>query len=118
MLFFAAPCILNSVMAGEQTAIIQTGGKQYVVHAGAKLIVEKLDGKAGDEIIFDKVLLKGDDAKVEIGTPYLSGVRVTGTIAEQGRDEKKVIFRYHSKTRYRKLKGHRQPHTKVVITNI
>lgn len=108
----------DSVMASEQTAIIQTGGKQYVVHTGTKLTVEKLDGNAGDEIVFDKVLLKGDDAKVEIGTPYLTSGRVTGKIVEQGRDEKKVIFRYHSKTRYRKLKGHRQPHTKVIVTSL
>ncbi len=105
-------------MAMEQIAVIHTGGKQYIVHTGTKLTVEKLDGDTGNEVVFDKVLLLGDDAKVEIGTPYLSGARVTGKIEAQGRDEKKIIFRYHSKTRYRKLKGHRQPHTKVVITNV
>ncbi len=105
-------------MAGEKIAVIHTGGKQYVVRAGAKLTLEKLDGAAGSEVVFDKVLLKGDDAKVEVGTPYLKDARVTGKIVEQGRDEKKIIFRYHSKTRYRKLKGHRQPHTKVTITSV
>ncbi len=103
-------------MASTKIAIIHTGGKQYKVSAGVTLTVEKLEGNAGDTVVFDKVLLEGEGANVKIGTPYLEGAKVTGTIAEQGRDEKKIVFRYHSKTRYRKLNGHRQPHTKVVIS--
>ncbi len=103
-------------MASTKIAVIHTGGKQYKVSAGTVLNVEKLEGNAGDKLVFDKVLLEGEGSDVKIGTPYLEGVKITGTIVEQGRDEKKIIFRYHSKTRYRKLKGHRQPHTKVVIS--
>ncbi|MDP3956460.1 MAG: 50S ribosomal protein L21, partial [bacterium] len=55
---------------------------------------------------------------VEIGTPYLHGAKVHGKIISQGRDDKKIVFRYHSKTRYRKKKGHRQAFTEVEITGI
>ncbi len=98
-------------------AIIETGGKQYKVSAGQKLRVEKLAGEAGGKLSFDKVLLRSVGGQVEVGTPYLqSGVEAD--LVNQGRDEKKIVFRYHSKTRYRKLKGHRQPHTEVRITAV
>ncbi len=105
-------------MTRNTISVIQTGGKQYKVRAGATLTVEKLEGQAGDKVVFDKVLLEGEGANVKIGTPYIEGAKVTGTITEQGRDKKKIIFRYHSKTRYRKLKGHRQPHTKVRVESL
>jgi large subunit ribosomal protein L21 len=98
-------------------AIIETGGKQYKVSAGQKLRVEKLEGEKGGQLSFDKVLLKSEGGKVEIGTPYLKGA-VEAELVNQGRDEKKIVFRYHSKTRYRKLKGHRQPHTEVIVKKI
>ena len=98
-------------------AIIETGGKQYKVSRGTKVSVEKLAGEAGSEIIFDKVLLIGGDA-VAIGAPYIKGATVVGKIVRQFRDDKKIVFRYHSKTRYRKKKGHRQHQTEVEITKI
>ncbi len=98
-------------------AIIETGGKQYRVAVGQKLKVEKLEGKTGNQLFFEKVLLKSAGGEVEIGTPYLKG-SVEAEILKQGRDKKKVVFRYHSKTRYRKLKGHRQPYTEVVVKKI
>ena len=99
-------------------AIIETGGKQYKVESGSKIQVEKLPGEEGGSIVFDKVLLKGEGEKVEIGTPYLEGASVEGKIVEQGRGAKKMVFRYKSKTRYRKKKGHRQPFTEVEIGKI
>lgn len=99
-------------------AIIETGGKQYKVSAGQKLKVEKLDAVTGSTIIFDKILLKTDGEKAEIGTPYVSGGSVEAKVLNQGRADKKIVFRYHSKTRYRKFKTHRQPFTEVEITKI
>ena len=99
-------------------AIIETGGKQYRVSPKRKLNIEKIPGEPGSEVIFDKVLLAGEREKVEIGTPYLAGAKVTGKIVSQGRDDKKIVFRYHSKTRYRKKKGHRQAFTEVEIVDI
>lgn len=93
--------------------IIETGGKQYKVVQEQKLKVEKLEAEAGDSVIFDKVLLIADGENVKIGTPYVEGAKVEAKILKQGRDKKKIVFKYHSKTRYRKKKGHRQSFTEV-----
>lgn len=98
-------------------AVIETGGKQYKVTEGQKIEVEKLAAQPGEVIDF-RVLLKANDSAVDIGTPYVSGVSCAGKIVEQSRTDKKIVFRYHSKTRYRKKNTHRQDFTKVEITNI
>ncbi len=99
-------------------AVIETGGKQYRVAAGEKLKIEKLPVENGEAVVFDKVLLHVDGDVVKIGTPYISGMQVEGKLAEQGRHEKKLVFRYHSKTRYRKKKGHRQHYSEVEILKV
>lgn len=96
-------------------AIIQTGGKQYKVSAGQKLKVEKLPA-TGNTISFD-ALLRSIGGNVEIGAPTLT----TGIEAKFVRDvrgEKRIIFKYHSKTRQRRKKGHRQDYTEVEIVRI
>lgn len=99
-------------------AVIRTGGKQYRISPGKKLKIEKLDAKEGGAVHFDKVLLIADGDKVEIGTPLVKGAKVDAKVLQQGRDEKKIVFKYHRKTRYRKKKGHRQHFTEVEITKI
>lgn len=105
-------------------AIIETGGKQYKVAKGEKIRVEKLNGadglpaQAGSPVSFEQVLLKVDGESIEIGKPVVSGASVAGVIKKQGRDEKKIVFKYHSKTRYKKMKGHRQHYSEVEITEI
>lgn len=98
-------------------AVIKTGGKQYKVAEGDILSVEKLEPKAG-EIVFNDVLLIADGADVKIGTPLIPGARVDAKVIEEGKGKKKIVFRYKSKTRYKKKKGHRQIFTKVKITKI
>ncbi len=100
-------------------AIIETGGKQYRVSPGQKLKIEKIEAQAGDSFSFRNVLLTGEEGSgsVQIGTPY-TGATVEAKVLSQGRHEKKIIFRYHSKTRYRKKKGHRQPFTELEIVSI
>lgn len=95
-------------------AIIATGGKQYKVSSGERLKVEKLaaDGAA---VVFDKVLLRAAGGEVAIGAPYLPGATVRAVLIGNGRGEKKIVFKYHSKTRQRKKKGHRQDYTEVEI---
>ncbi|MBU5670124.1 50S ribosomal protein L21 [Peptoniphilus sp. MSJ-1] len=98
-------------------AIIETGGKQYVVNAGDKLRVEKLDVKEGDTVTFDKVLfLSGDEPKV--GSPYVEGAKVEAKVLEQGKGRKVVVYKYKSKKNERTKKGHRQPYTLVEISGI
>ena len=94
--------------------VIETGGKQYIIAPGTKIKVEKLDALVEGNVSFDHVLLRVNAESVEIGMPYLANP-VQGKILLQGREKKKLIFRYHSKTRYRKKKGHRQPFTEVEI---
>jgi large subunit ribosomal protein L21 len=97
-------------------AVIETGGKQYKVAPGQKLKIEKVEAKEGDGVIFDKVLLIADGENVKIGAPYVAGAKVEAKVLKQGRRDKVIVFKYHSKTRYRKKKGHRQPFTEVEIT--
>ena len=99
-------------------AIIETGGKQYKVNPGQKLKVEKLDVQDGNNLVFDKILLIVDGDNVKIGVPYVEGGRVEAKILRQGRAKKVIVFKYHSKTRYRKKKGHRQSFTEIEIANI
>jgi large subunit ribosomal protein L21 len=98
--------------------VIETGGKQYKVQVGDKIKIEKLNANEGDIVKFDKVLLKATDNEVLIGTPYLSKETVEGKILKQSKDKKKIVFKYHSKTRYRKKKGHSQLYSLVEITKI
>lgn len=95
-------------------AIIETGGKQYLVEEGTVLYVEKLDGEAGSTIIFDKVLM----ANGKTGRPYVEGAVVNAEIEKQGKAKKIIVFKYNPKKNYRRKQGHRQPYTKVVIKSI
>jgi len=99
-------------------AIIETGGKQYKVASGQKIKIEKLENAAGDSVKFDKVLLREEGEAVEIGTPHIPGAVVEAKIIKQGRHDKVIVFKYSSKTRYKKKKGHRQPFTEVEIVSI
>ena len=99
-------------------AVIKTGGKQYRVSPGTKVKIEKLEAEENSEVVFDEVLLKVDGDSTTIGTPVITGSTVTGKVLEQGRAPKKIVFKYKSKTRSRKKKGHRQPFTEVEITAI
>ena len=99
-------------------AIIQTGGKQYKVSAGQKLRVEKLLAEAGGKVAFDKVLLRAEGDTVTIGMPHIAGAKVEGNVIRQAREDTKIVFKYHSKARYKKKKGHRQPFTEVEIMKV
>ena len=99
-------------------AVIETGGKQYRVQEGDVITIEKLNVSAGDDITFDKVLLLNDGEKVQVGTPIVELAKVFGTIVENGKAEKVIIFKYKSKKDYRKKQGHRQPYTMVKIESL
>lgn len=101
-------------------AIIETGGKQYIVTQDSVLDIEKLSdsGKTGDAVTFDKVLLVDDGSATQVGAPYVSGAKVTAELVEQGRDDKVTIIRYRPKSRHFVKKGHRQPYAKVRITSL
>ncbi len=98
-------------------AVIETGGKQYRVQEGDVITVEKLNVEAGQVVTFDKVLVLGEGKDVKVGTPYLDAA-VTGTVVENGKGQKVIIFKYKAKKDYRKKQGHRQPYTMVKIESL
>lgn len=100
-------------------AVIKTGGKQYKVSEGSVISIEKLDSATESEVIFGDVLMVAEnDEKIHVGKPVVSGAKVHATVLEQYKDKKKIVFKFHSKTNYKKKKGHRQPLTRVKITKI
>ncbi len=99
-------------------AVIKTGGKQYVVTPGNKIKIEKIDKKAGSEIVFHEVLLVEKNKKAEIGVPFVKGAKVTAKIVSQGKAKKVIAFKYKAKKREKTKKGHRQTYTEVEITKI
>lgn len=102
----------------DKFAVIKTGGKQYIVSEGVYYEFEKLDVEEGKEVTFEEVLLVVDGSSVKLGTPFVSGTKVTGKVLSQFKDDKIVVFKYKPKKRYRKTYGHRQQKTKVEITKI
>ena len=99
-------------------AIIKTGGKQYKVAVGDKIKIEKLEGEAGAVISFDEVLFIGDETDAKIGTPFIEGAVVEGTLVEQGRHKKVWGIKHKAKKRYKVKFGHKQMYTEVEITKI
>ncbi len=100
-------------------AVINTGGKQYLVSPGQKIKIEKLDVAVGETIDFEKVLLVEDkEGEVVLGTPYLEDIKVSGKVLQAGLGEKKRVFKYKPKKRYKVKKGHRQPYMEVEIKEI
>lgn len=98
-------------------AVIETGGKQYRVQEGDVITVEKLNVEAGEKVTFDHVLVLGEGADIQVGTPYV-GTPVIGEVVENGKGQKVVIFKYKAKKDYRKKQGHRQPYTMVKINSL
>ena len=99
-------------------AVIRTGGKQYRVEEGDVVKIEKIDGERGSELTFDDVLLVGNDDETHVGTPTVAGASVNGTIIEQDRDKKIVVFKFRRRKNYIRKQGHRQSYTRVRINGI
>ena len=99
-------------------AIIESCGKQYKVAEGDVVFFEKLDVEEGKKVTFDNVVLVSDDKKVEVGAPYVKGVKVEGKVVANGKGKKIIVYKYKAKKNYRRTQGHRQPYTKVEITKI
>lgn len=99
-------------------AVIEACGKQYKVTKGDVVFFEKLEVEEGKKVTFDKVVLLSDDGKVEVGAPYVKGIKVEGKVVAHGKGKKIIVFKYKAKKNYRRKQGHRQPYTKVEITAI
>ncbi len=95
-------------------AVIKTGGKQYRVSKDDVIAIEKLDGDAGATIVFDEVLMLGD----QVGAPSVANAQVTAEVVRQFRDDKVIIFKKRRRKHYRRRNGHRQHLTLVKITDM
>ena len=109
----------NNYCVMSNFAVIETGGKQYAVSDGDRIVVELLKKyREGSSVMFDKVVLFDDGAKVEVGAPYVEGKKVTGKIEKVGRHKKVSVVRFRAKSNYRRHYGHRQPFCQVRITAV
>lgn len=99
-------------------AVIQTGGKQYRVATGDTIRVESIPGDIGDTVELTDVRMVSNDGGVTLGTPTVEGAKVVTEISESGKGKKIVVFKYKSKVRYRRKKGHRQQYTDLTVTDI
>jgi large subunit ribosomal protein L21 len=98
-------------------AVIETGGKQVRVEVGQEIYIEKLEVEPNQQVTFNEVL-SVTNTKTLIGTPYVLGAKVVGTVLKQGRAKKIIVFKYKKRKDYRKKQGHRQAYTKVRIDQI
>lgn len=101
-----------------QSAVIKTGGKQYIVFPGQKLKIEKLNIEEGKDVVFEEVLLYKEGESIKVGTPVLKDVKVKAKVIAQGKSKKVIVFKYKPKKRQKTKKGHRQPYTEIEIIKI
>ena len=99
-------------------AMIEACGKQNKVEKGETVFFEKLDVEEGKKVTFDKVILVSEEGKVQVGNPYVKGVKVEGKVVSHGKGKKIIVFKMKAKKNERTKQGHRQPYTKVEITGI
>ncbi len=99
-------------------AIIESCGRQYKVAEGDVVFFEKLEAEEGKKVTFSDVVLVSEDGKVQVGNPYVKGVKVEGKVVSHGKHKKIIVFKMKAKKNERKKQGHRQPYTKVEITSI
>lgn len=99
-------------------AIIKTGGKQYKIQVGDVLSVEKIPAEAKQRVLFNQVLLIGDDQETLIGTPYLENAAVRAQVLENFKDEKVIVFKKKRRKQYRRTRGHRQQLTRLLVEKI
>ncbi|KAK7279721.1 hypothetical protein RJT34_24778 [Clitoria ternatea] len=100
-------------------AVVMIGSRQYIVHPGRWIVVQRLKGaNVNDKIALHKVLLVGTDTACYIGKPIVTNAVVYATVEEQGLNDKVIVFKYKKKKHYRRTIGHRQPNTRLRINSI
>jgi len=99
-------------------AVVETGGKQYRVAPDELVAVEKLPAEAGEVIELDRVALVEVDGRVQVGTPWVEGAKVTCRVVSHGRGRKVDVFTYKAKKNYKRKLGHRQPYTQLMVEKI
>jgi large subunit ribosomal protein L21 len=99
-------------------AVVRSGGKQYKLSPGEIVRVETLDQDVGSTVEFDQVLAVQNDQEIIVGTPLVQNAKVIGTVVQNGRAKKVIVFKYKRKKQYKVTRGHRQQYTAVKIDEI
>ncbi len=99
-------------------AVIKAGAHQYRVKEGDIIKIDKVEGDEGDSITFDQVLMCGSEGNYQVGAPFLSGAKVSASIAGQHREKKILVFKFKRRQGYKKKQGHKQPITRIKIGKI
>jgi large subunit ribosomal protein L21 len=99
-------------------AIFLSGGKQYRVEEGSKVLVEKLELEEGAEFKTDQILMVRTDTETLVGTPLVAGATVTGTVIKNGQGAKVTIFKKKKRKQYRRTQGHRQLFCEIQVQKI
>ncbi len=99
-------------------AIVEIAGQQFKVKGGQSIFVHRLEGNVGDKLEFGNVLLTDDNGTVNVGTPFISGLKVVTTIEEHLKGDKVIVFKKKRRKGYKLKKGHRQYLTKIKVDNI
>ncbi len=98
--------------------LVEIKGRQYKAEEGTLLEVDKIEKEAGDTIEFDSVLLVRDGDQTKVGTPYVTGAKVTAVLEEQIKGKKMMIFKFKRRKGYRRKQGHRQQYSRIKIQSI
>src|ERR1051325_12243261 len=98
--------------------IVEIAGQQFRVAQGQELFVHRLEGKEGDKVSFDRVLLKEDGGKVTVGKPGIDRAKVTAKILGHVKGDTVIVFKKKRRKAYQKRNGHRQQFTKISIESI
>lgn len=99
-------------------AIVRSGGKQFRVEEGRSIRVPRLNAEEGARVELSDVLVLSKGDGVTVGAPAIEGARVVAEVTAQGRQRKTIVFKYKSKVRYRRKKGHRQQFTELRVERI
>jgi len=99
-------------------AIIETGGKQMRVEAGRFYDIELLQAEPDEKVTIDKVLFVNNDGEISVGTPYVEGASIEGTVLQTLRSKKVLVYKMQPKKKTRKKRGHRQTYTRLNIESI
>ena len=99
-------------------AIIEAGGSQFKVEPGSRLVLNKIPGDEGSDVVFDRVIMVGDGDKVMIGDPHVSNVKIVATVIKQDRGKKIIVFKKRPKKGFQRTQGHRQYITELKVKEI
>lgn len=99
-------------------AVVKIAGKQHLVEVGKNFKIDAKVEEKDKKVVFDQVLFIGDEKKAEVGDPLIKGANIETEVIFSGKGKKVLVVKHHPKKRYRRVKGHRQDQTKVIVKEI